>query len=163
VGGVVRSELALDPNATARPRVLLRRVTTLLCASNRKTRDAIIDTGCPLSFFPWSVWHQWFNWRENIDYERLRVPGADPLRLRLLDSVRDVHLCRITSPLEIWCPRAKRTWLLNPLIAAFAESANPEDTFHTIILGYWGGFLESKRLRFDPKHQSDDLDPFLEW
>lgn len=105
-------------------------------------KDAVIDTGAPLTFVPEDVWRPL---RPGMDYEWLPfVPGAVPPLARLAGWQFAFEMARFLGPVSLldYATEVPRPGV----IAAFA-TGNPRpqsarQSLPPIVIGLWGGLLE---------------------
>jgi hypothetical protein len=146
--------LILEPPIPGLNRVLLRRlICWLRVPPIPGTRKAIIDTGSPLTLFPYKIWHDDFRWRAGRDYDELKVAGNPPLHGQIDGYRFNCRLARLRVPVELAGRDLKAQRLrLDSLVCQLAERGGPP----FVILGLWGGVFTGRRLAVDPQPAGGD-------
>jgi hypothetical protein len=143
-------------------RVLLQRLYCSLRAPPVPgAYKCVLDTGAPLSIFPYDMWHDWFGWRAGREFDELTIAGVSaPLTAQILGHQFPSKLARLRVPVEL-CGRnlAGDRLRLDSLVCLLAESGGPA----FIILGLWGGAFTGRRLTVESKPNSDDLQARLDF
>ena len=128
-------------------------------------RDAIIDTGSPLSWMPEGIWKRL---SEGSDYEVLpwasgfvAPPGRTAgwnFTFRIARLLRPLALFNMTSNTELVRDRVI-VQLTDGNPPAFARSNNPL----RVVIGLWGGILEGTSLRIATDAATGHVAGALEW
>ena len=124
-------------------RCLLRLTNTLL------PRDALIDTGAPLTCFPETLWQPL---RAGVDFEWLSFDSAAvPPVARMAGWSYTFRMARFLTPVTLM---DYTTSVDRPgVIAAFATGNPPSATLTKalppVAIGLWGGLLDGGRLAID--------------
>ncbi len=107
-------------------------------------RDAIIDTGAPLTIFPQKVW---FQFRAGIDFDFLPFVGSNPPAARIAGWQFTFQIARFRVPLAL-LDAGLSTRVPRPgVIAQFAIGDPPGwRSLPPVLVGLWGGLLEDGRL-----------------
>lgn len=143
-------------------RVLLRQlVCSLRVPPVPGVYEAILDTGAPLTIFPYKLWHHQFKWQAAQHFDELSVANlGTTLTGQLLGYRYSCRLARLRVPVELAGRDPKGDRLrLDSLICQLAEQGGPP----YIILGLWGGVFAGRRLVVEPQPNSDDLQARLEF
>jgi hypothetical protein len=128
-------------------------------------RDAIIDTGSPLSWMPERVWNRM---SEGTDYEVLPwSKGFVPPPGRTAGWNFTYRIARLLRPLTLFVLNANTTLVRDQVVVqladgnppAFARSNNP---LHMVV-GLWGGVLEGTALRVGTAAAGGHTVGALEW
>lgn len=154
--------LILDPSLPEFERVLLRQLAcVLLVPSVVGTFKAIVDTGSPLTLFPYDLWHEHFGWRAGRDFDELSVAGVTaPLTGQVLGHRFACRLARLRTSIELVGRNLKGDRLrLDGLVCQLAEMGGPP----YVILGLWGGVFTGRKLSVELQPNSDDLQAHLEF
>jgi hypothetical protein len=154
--------LNLAPPLPGLNRVLLRRLyCSLRVAPIPGVYKAVLDTGAPLTIFPYDLWHTRFNWRAGRDFDELTVAGLTaPLTGQVLGHRFGCKLARLRVPVELAGADPKGDRLrLDALVCQLAETGGPP----FIVLGLWGGPFTGRRLAVEPHPHSDELLARLEF
>jgi hypothetical protein len=124
-------------------------------------REAILDTGAPLSLIPRWLWRDQFGWREGVHFDVCDFAGLGPfLDAQLLSHVYRCRIVRLKVPVEVAGTdlRGPRFTVEN-MIVQFPETDHPRLT----VFGLWGGVFEGRRLVVDRPPTADDLTARFEW
>ncbi|MBX9628626.1 MAG: hypothetical protein K2X82_32815 [Gemmataceae bacterium] len=141
-------------------RVPLRRLyCDLRCPPHPGARQAVLDTGAPLTILPHAVWSGAFNWRAGRDYDELPVAVAN-LHGHVAGRRYTFILARLRVPVELAGrdPRGDRL-RLDDLVCQLADPAGPPLT----LLGLWGGAFVGRKLAAEADPAGDDLAARLDW
>ena len=124
-------------------------------------REAILDTGAPISVFPRSMWRDEFRWKEDVEFEVCEVAGVGTvLDATVLGHNYRCRVVRLNVPVEIAGSRLGEDRLVVPrLIAQLPESDGPKQA----IFGLWGGVFTGCRLTVGASSASEVLDARLDW
>jgi hypothetical protein len=142
IGHALQATSAAGPPAV--PRVQLR--TLLRIPGALFPRDAIIDTGAPLIFFPEEIWKPL---QEGIDFEWVPLdPAVSSPTARVTDWTFDFRMARFLAPLALldYSIEVERP----DIVAAFAVGNPPayasRKSLPPVIVGLWGGLLEGGKI-----------------
>jgi len=109
-------------------------------------KDAVIDTGAPITWFPENVWRPL---RDGVDFEWLGFPpGVPPPVARISSWQFTYRMVRFLAPLTLM---DYSTMVDRPDVVAAFAAGNPP-AYRTskapppVIVGLWGGLLEGGRL-----------------
>jgi hypothetical protein len=152
----VSGDLLLAPPLPGLSRVLLRRLYCWLRVSPIPgAKVAYLDTGAPLTVFPYQVWKNDFNWQAGRDYDELSVAGlGTALTGQVLGYRYPCRLARLRVPVEFAGRDLKGDrFRIDSLVCQLADQSGPP----YIILGLWGGPFVGRRLAVEPQLNSDDL------
>jgi len=96
--------LLLDPPLPQIKRVLLRRLScTLRFPPARGFFQAYLDSGTPISVFPYRVWHTCFGWQSGLHYDELSIAGVSKsLKAQVLTYSFNCRLARLRVPVELF-------------------------------------------------------------
>src|SRR5438067_10910209 len=126
------------------PRVQLR--CLLRVPGTPIPRDAILDTGAPLTCFPERIWQPF---REGVDFEWCPfAPGVQPPAGQMAGWRFTFRMARFLVPLALmdYSTEVERP----DVFAAFATGDPPAHRATNapppVIIGLWGGLLEGSRL-----------------
>lgn len=147
--------LVLDPPLPGLPRVLLRRLTCLLRVPTVPgAREAVLDTGAPLTVFPFDVWSREYRWQAGRDYDPLSVAGvAGVLHGQVLQHRYQCRLARLRVPVELAGRSLNVRLRLDSLVVQLTEPGGPP----YIILGLWGNALDGRTIQIARHPGSDEL------
>jgi hypothetical protein len=112
-------------------------------------RDAIIDTGAPLTCFPEAIWSQF---REGIDFEWLPfAPGVHVTPGRVAGWQFTFQMARFLVSLALM---DYTTAVERPEVIAQFAAGNPSATpsrraLPPIVVGLWGGLLEGGKIAIE--------------
>jgi hypothetical protein len=154
--------LLLDPPLSGLSRVLLRRLYCWLRVPPVPgVRKAVLDTGAPLTLFPYQVWKHDFGWQPGRDFDELSLAGVGTtLTGQVLGHRFSCRLARLRVPVELAGSDLKAPRLrLDSLICQLADAGGPS----MIILGLWGGIFTDHRLVVESAPNSDDIQARLEF
>ena len=138
-------------------RCLVRLPNTLM------PRDAIIDTGSPLSLFPRGIWDKF---QEGRDFEWLPFQlGYIPIPSRIAGWSFSYRMARMLQKMSLFDMQSEL--LRESIIAQFAEGNPPAPPGSKrppyIVLGLWGGVLEDTNLRIQTDPGTGQVAGTLEW
>lgn len=152
--------LDLSPAVPGLGRVPIRRlVCSLRVPPIPGAREAILDTGAPLSIFPHRVLSGDYNWKAGRDYDELSVAGGAPTG-QVLGFHYSFRLVRLRVPVVLSGKNLKGDRLrIDSLVCQLAKAGGP--TF--ILLGLWGGVFDNRRLVIDRDPAGDELTARLEF
>ena len=159
--------IPLDPAPADLPRVLLRRLSCLmrieLPGGVSVVRDAVIDSGAPLTIFPHKIWAADFGWEAGRDYEELSLAGggSSAMRGRVMGHEYCYRLAVLRTPVELLGKNPSDDRLrLERLVAQLetpAENATTSTGLPSIVFGLWGNAIEGRTLRVRRLSGSDEL------
>jgi hypothetical protein len=123
-------------------------------------REAILDTGAPISVFPRWLWREQFGWREGVHFEVCDFAGVGSfLDAQLLNASYRCRVVRLKVPVEVAGSNPSHPrFRVENLIAQLPETDQPRLT----VFGLWGGVFEGRRL-VDRLPTSDDLAVRFDW
>ena len=138
-----------EPNGAARViplpqfRCLVRLPGVLL------PRDAVIDTGSPLTWMPEAIWSRF---QPGIDYEWLPwSSGFSPPAGRTAGWNFTFRMARFLQPVSLFHLNSREELVRTRVIAQFADGNPPSAALSNapprVVIGLWGGLLEGTNLR----------------
>lgn len=113
-------------------------------------RDAVLDTGSPLCWFPESVWSRM---ALGTDYEVLPFePGYVPPVGRTAGWTFGFRLALLLAPLVLFDTQAQTQLVRHDLIVQFTDGNPPARGFGPprVVIGLGGSALAGTRLVFGP-------------
>jgi hypothetical protein len=110
-------------------------------------REALIDTGAPLTIFPEKIWSKF---QFGTDYDILPLVGAPAAPARVLGWQFTYQIARFRVPLAL-LDAALTIRVPRPDVIAQFATGNPTGwrSIPPIFIGLWGGLLEGGRLGID--------------
>lgn len=124
-------------------------------------REAILDTGAPLSLIPRWLWRDQFNWREGVHFDVCHFVGLGPwLDAQLLGTSFRCRIVRLKVPVEVAGTNLRGPrFSVENMIAQLPEADAPTFT----LFGLWGGVFDGRRLVVDRVPTADALTARFEW
>lgn len=128
-------------------------------------RDAVIDTGSPLSWMPEAIWS---SLSEGTDYEVLPWSGKFlPPPGRTAGWNFTFRISRLLQPIRLLTLTASVELVRDRVIVQLADG-NPPASAHSnapprVVIGLWGGILENTNLRISTDPASGHVVGALEW
>jgi hypothetical protein len=149
-------------------RLQLRRLRCL-CQGHRDTSmtsfgfaNAIVDTGCPISLMPKSVWRGAFGYEEGKHFEVCTLANlGERVRSQLLGASLTCRIVRLKVPVVLvgTSYAAANLLRIDHLVTQLSDTDEPGQ----MLLGLWGGVFEGRRLVVDRTAGGDDLTARFDW
>jgi hypothetical protein len=128
-------------------------------------RDAILDTGSPLSWIPEEIWSRL---SEGTDYEVLPwSSGFVPPPGRTAGWNFTYRIARLLQPLALFNLTSNTELVRDQVIVQLTDGNPPIPSGSQkpaiVIIGLWGGILENTNLRISTDPASGHVIGSLEW
>ncbi len=128
-------------------------------------RDAIIDTGSPLTLMPEAMWRLF---RPGVDYELLPwSSGFTPPLGRTAGWNFTFRLARFLQPIILFNLTTRTELTRDHVVAQFAVGNPPafarSNAPPRVVIGLWGGLLEGTSLRIATDAATGHVAGALDW
>jgi hypothetical protein len=128
-------------------------------------RDAVIDTGSPLSWLPEAIWSRL---RIGSDYEFLPWPsGFTPPPVQTAGWNFTFRIARLVQPIILFNFATGAELTRDRVVVQLADGNPPaaarSNAPPRVVIGLWGGVLEGTSLRISPAPAPGHLAGALEW
>lgn len=128
-------------------------------------RDAVIDTGSPLSWMPEAIWNRL---SEGTDYEVLPwASGFVPPPGRTAGWNFTFRIARLLQPIRLFALTTSVELVRDRVIVQFADGNPPAfsrgNAPPRVVIGLWGGLLEGTSLRISTDAATGHIAGSLGW
>ena len=160
-GWPVGGDLSLQAAPSGLQRVPLRHLAAMIrCHPHSGAYPILMDTGAPLSVFPFDLWSGRWSWQVGRDFDELSVVGiGGRLGGRVAGLRYTGRLVRTRVSVELRGTNIGPRLRLDTLIVQLADPGGP--TFP--LFGLWGNAIEGRSIHVTRQPGSDDLAARLDY